>query len=368
MTTSDDYDNILDVTAIVASTSGNVIGQNGTIPWRYPEDMKRFKEVTKDGALIMGRKTFESIPEPKKGGVQLPGRLVIVVTRDPKNVTSTRPDRVVTSVEAALDSVRGHYKPWIIGGGEIYEYAAKHDLIDVWDSTLVPNRPDTWTAYDPGAFTYLGVMARNAMASGLVVKAETLPAQRSGAAVYNPDVPLRVTTIWSKKKVVREWVRVLLSNRGGEEAFRTWYKTSRLTALDPDEDLRGWDKILDTVELALKEERAMLAMPPGYVKYPFPFEIRLERHNGMGTLVSVETETLRQVLRLLPGQTQTIQIDLKPRERLPKDPVKLRVYKGPGVVEVDLDILTIVEDPVDVAPTETATPRRFLLEVQRALV
>ncbi|MGE0529001.1 MAG: dihydrofolate reductase, partial [Bdellovibrionales bacterium] len=62
---------------IVAAAENDVIGVNNTLPWDIPEDMKFFRDKTKGKALIMGRKTFESVGHP------LPQRLNVVVTRRP---------------------------------------------------------------------------------------------------------------------------------------------------------------------------------------------------------------------------------------------------------------------------------------------
>jgi dihydrofolate reductase len=115
---------------ILAVSPDGVIGAGGTIPWRYPGDMRRFKRVTSGSTVIMGRVTFESI------GKALPGRRNIVVTRrriDAPGIES------VGSVEEAL-ALAGEVDVWFIGGARIYSDAMAHvDLIDV---TYVPDRVD----------------------------------------------------------------------------------------------------------------------------------------------------------------------------------------------------------------------------------
>ncbi|HEX6071551.1 MAG TPA: dihydrofolate reductase [Sphingomicrobium sp.] len=64
------------ITLIVARARNGVIGRGGTLPWHIPADLKRFKALTMGSAMIMGRKTFESLPR------LLPGRRHIVLTRD----------------------------------------------------------------------------------------------------------------------------------------------------------------------------------------------------------------------------------------------------------------------------------------------
>ena len=212
-----------DVTAILAMDPHGIIGYNGGIPWHYPEDLKRFKQVTQGGALIMGRKTLESLPEPKKG-IVLPGRLVIVVTTDPSKITSTRPDQVVTSVEAAFASVPEHCKPWIIGGSAIYEYAAEHNLVDVWDVTDVPSHGISPTDSEA---TVLGSWTRAVTSPHIPnVSRTVLCKDESGNEIVN-------RVVWSTRKVVREWVRILLSK--GEQsdeakAFRAKFDPGFITS------------------------------------------------------------------------------------------------------------------------------------------
>jgi dihydrofolate reductase len=108
---------------IVAMTKDRVIGRGGAIPWREPEDLKHFKRVTTGHALIMGRKTYESIGKP------LPDRRNVVITRNesysPQRPESRVPVDVVHSLDEAfaLCRSRNEEKAFIIGGGQIYERA-----------------------------------------------------------------------------------------------------------------------------------------------------------------------------------------------------------------------------------------------------
>ncbi len=106
---------------IAAISSNGVIGKDGKIPWRIPEDMKRFKEVTMWHPIIMGRKTYESIGRP------LPDRLNIVLSR---GNFSGENIHVHNSLESAVDylesgSVKNFdlKKIYIIGGRSVYEEA-----------------------------------------------------------------------------------------------------------------------------------------------------------------------------------------------------------------------------------------------------
>ena len=110
------------LTHIVAVSKNRVIGNNGTLPWHISEDLKFFRDKTKNHIMIMGRKTFESLPHV------LPSRYHIVISRNPTK--TDHPDVVhVTSIDAALEAAQkcmNHpTKNWgneifIIGGGEIF--------------------------------------------------------------------------------------------------------------------------------------------------------------------------------------------------------------------------------------------------------
>jgi dihydrofolate reductase len=111
------------LTLIVAMTPSGVIAVDGKIPWHVSEDMKRFKRLTTGHAIIMGRKTYESIGRP------LPNRTNIVLTRsgltvsDPGGVLSIPKTSlgICRSLEEALTmAYREDESPFVIGGGEIY--------------------------------------------------------------------------------------------------------------------------------------------------------------------------------------------------------------------------------------------------------
>lgn len=106
------------VSLVLARSDNGVIGSKGGIPWRIPEDMRRFRQLTLGKPCIMGRKTWESLPKRP-----LPGRLNVVVTRG----TSFAPEGalVVHSVEEAIERARGEASGeiMVIGGVEIYRAA-----------------------------------------------------------------------------------------------------------------------------------------------------------------------------------------------------------------------------------------------------
>lgn len=112
---------------IFAVSPGGVIGQGGTIPWRHPGDMRRFKRVTMGTTVIMGRKTYESM------GRALPGRRNIVVSSGPIDAPGIEH---ATTIAAAL-ALSGPGDVWFIGGARIYKDAMAY--ADVIDLTYVPD-------------------------------------------------------------------------------------------------------------------------------------------------------------------------------------------------------------------------------------
>ena len=100
------------ITIVLARAINGVIGRDGGLPWHIPGDLKRFKALTMGSAMIMGRKTFDSLP-----GI-LPGRRHIVMTRDPAwNVEGTK---VVHDVDSAI-AAAGDTAISVIGGAAIFD-------------------------------------------------------------------------------------------------------------------------------------------------------------------------------------------------------------------------------------------------------
>lgn len=100
---------------IAAIARNNGLGKDNRLVWHLPDDFKRFKQLTLGHPIIMGRKTFESLP-----GL-LPGRPHIVVTRQ-KDFTADGVT-VVHDIESALEAVADDQDKYVIGGGEIYALA-----------------------------------------------------------------------------------------------------------------------------------------------------------------------------------------------------------------------------------------------------
>jgi dihydrofolate reductase len=127
------------ISAIVATDINGLIGKGNTLPWHLPADLQYFKYITSGKAIIMGRKTFESLGRP------LPNRKNIVISR-----TKVQDDRIETypSLEEALAH---HSDCFIIGGAQIYRYALENNLIDELYVTLIDNdfgEGDAYFHYD----------------------------------------------------------------------------------------------------------------------------------------------------------------------------------------------------------------------------
>ena len=103
---------------IYARAANGVIGKDNRLPWHLPEDMAHFKRTTLGCPVIMGRKTWDSLPPKFR---PLPGRLNIVVTRDPAFVAEGA--AVAHSLEAARDLCPAGSTAWVIGGAQIYAQA-----------------------------------------------------------------------------------------------------------------------------------------------------------------------------------------------------------------------------------------------------
>lgn len=130
------------VTLVVARARNGVIGRDGKLPWHIPADLKRFKALTMGSVMVMGRRTFDSLP-----GL-LPGRRHIVLTRDRDwNAIGAE---VANSVEEALVLAHGE-RVSIIGGAEVFALflliADRIELTEVLDDvpgdTVLPDPRDS---------------------------------------------------------------------------------------------------------------------------------------------------------------------------------------------------------------------------------
>ncbi len=110
---------MLPLSLIVAVSRNGVIGRDGALPWRLPEDLKFFKRTTLGHAVIMGRKTYESIGRP------LPSRRNVVISRDPQTrirIAMAFPDvQMASSLSKAIEVARQYdSEPFVIGGAQVY--------------------------------------------------------------------------------------------------------------------------------------------------------------------------------------------------------------------------------------------------------
>ncbi|GGD80356.1 dihydrofolate reductase [Microbacterium murale] len=114
---------------IWAEADGGVIGASGGMPWHVPEDLAHFKETTLSAPVVMGRKTWDSLPERFR---PLPDRENVVITR--------QQDWAADGARRAADlaeAVRGLDKVWIIGGAEIFAQVIGHaDRLEVTEIDL----------------------------------------------------------------------------------------------------------------------------------------------------------------------------------------------------------------------------------------
>lgn len=129
-----------EISLILARADNGVIGDGGAIPWHLPTDLRRFKRLTLGAPMIMGRKTFESLP-----GL-LPDRRHIVMTRDP--LWEEDGTEIARSVDEALALANAPHL-WVIGGAEIYRlFAPRADRIELTEVHAAPAGDIKLEAFD----------------------------------------------------------------------------------------------------------------------------------------------------------------------------------------------------------------------------
>jgi dihydrofolate reductase len=140
----------MSVGLIWAQSTSGVIGRDNAIPWRLPEDLGRFKELTMGHTVIMGRLTWESLPAKVR---PLPGRRNVVVTRQAGYVA----DGAI--VVGGLDEALTDDQAWVIGGAQIYALAlptatrcevteVEIDLPREDDDAVAPVLDEAWVGTD----------------------------------------------------------------------------------------------------------------------------------------------------------------------------------------------------------------------------
>lgn len=108
----------LRVGLIWAQAHDRVIGRDGVMPWHLPEDLRHFRKVTGEATVVMGRRTWHSLPERFR---PLPGRRNVVLSRQDGLLAPGA--EVRASLEDALASVDQEERVWVIGGGQVYDAA-----------------------------------------------------------------------------------------------------------------------------------------------------------------------------------------------------------------------------------------------------
>lgn len=135
---------------IWAQAHDRVIGRDGGIPWQLPEDLAHFRAMTTGSAVLMGRRTWDSLPERFR---PLPGRRNLVLTRDSSF------EAPGAEVVHALDDVLASFAAsdadlWIIGGAELYAATiARANRLEVTEIDLTIPTPDTRAPAIPAPFT-----------------------------------------------------------------------------------------------------------------------------------------------------------------------------------------------------------------------
>jgi len=128
----------LTIAIIVATDDKGAIGLNGDMPWRLPADLKRFRAITMGHPVIMGRRTFESLP-----GGALPGRMNIVVSKSAEFLPAGA--TVARSPEEALELCKDLSVAFIIGGGTLYRhFILQADLLYITVIHHTYEDADTW--------------------------------------------------------------------------------------------------------------------------------------------------------------------------------------------------------------------------------
>ncbi|MBP3982429.1 dihydrofolate reductase [Acidovorax sp. JG5] len=108
----------MEVALIYARAANGVIGRDGSMPWHLPEDLAHFKRLTLGHPVIMGRKTWDSLPERFR---PLPGRTNIVITRQPD--WHQNGVQRASSLREALQFCASSDTVWVMGGAQIYAQA-----------------------------------------------------------------------------------------------------------------------------------------------------------------------------------------------------------------------------------------------------
>ncbi len=131
----------LDLTIIVAVDLNSAIGVNNKLPWHMPADLKRFKKITSNSTVIMGRKTFESIGKP------LPNRTNIIITRQTNynatgcTVCASLEDSILTATKLSKNNI------FILGGADVFKQALPY--CNKIELTIIETKVENADTYFP---------------------------------------------------------------------------------------------------------------------------------------------------------------------------------------------------------------------------
>ena len=132
------------ITIVVARAGNGVIGRDGTLPWRLPADLQHFKRATMGSVMIMGRRTFDSLPR------LLPGRRHIVITRDRR--WSAEGAEAASSADDAL-TLAGSEPVTVVGGAEIIAlFLPRADRVELTEVHVDAEGDTSMPPFDPLAW------------------------------------------------------------------------------------------------------------------------------------------------------------------------------------------------------------------------
>lgn len=146
----------MNVNLIWAQAKNGVIGNHGAMPWHIPEDLAHFRQITQNKPVIMGRKTWDSLPEKFR---PLPYRRNIILTRSPKwgveLSNSNSLVKIANSIETSMSPIivgREVAEVWVVGGGQIYSqflrYASRIEITEIQEDidgdTKAPELSSAW--------------------------------------------------------------------------------------------------------------------------------------------------------------------------------------------------------------------------------
>jgi dihydrofolate reductase len=235
----------LRVSLVAAVARGGVIGRDGGIPWRLPEDVERFKSLTTGHAVVMGRRTWESLPARFR---PLPGRRNVVITRN----AEWRADGAerAGSVEEALALLGDEEQVFVIGGAEIYAAALSHaDELALTEIDLDTEGDTLFPEWDRSAYEETA-REEHVSADGTrfaFVTYRRTPAARQLAALADVDRVLREARL-------EYWL------------FGGWavdFYAGRVTRPHFDVDIAVWLDALPLLDAALRSAAWRQAPDPG---------------------------------------------------------------------------------------------------------